>query len=154
MGLSYAGFYLTPTMQLSDFDYSLPQELIAQKPLSERSASRLLLLDPSARTCSDRQFADIVDLVDAGDLLVFNDTLVIPARLFGRKAGGGRIEVLVERVLDDGTLLAHVRASKAPKPGAELNLEDGMHPNEAGHRLLAANVVPALADLLRGMAAN
>jgi S-adenosylmethionine:tRNA ribosyltransferase-isomerase len=99
---------------------------IAQKPLSERSASRLLLLDPSARTCSDRQFADIVDLVDAGDLLVFNDTLVIPARLFGRKAGGGRIEVLVERVLDDGTLLAHVRASKAPKPGAELNLEDAI----------------------------
>ncbi|MDH3219699.1 MAG: tRNA preQ1(34) S-adenosylmethionine ribosyltransferase-isomerase QueA [Gammaproteobacteria bacterium] len=110
-------------MQLSDFDYQLPEELIAQAPLPERRASRMLLLDPRNEHYSDRQFADIVDLVDAGDLLVFNDTLVIPARLYGKKASGGGVEVMVERVLDDATLLAHIRASKSPKPGTELLLE-------------------------------
>ncbi|MDH3389640.1 MAG: S-adenosylmethionine:tRNA ribosyltransferase-isomerase, partial [Gammaproteobacteria bacterium] len=110
-------------MQLSDFDYQLPEELIAQAPLRERRASRMLLVDPSNEHYYDRQFADIVDLVDAGDLLVFNDTLVIPARLYGKKSSGGGIEVMVERVLDDNRLLAHIRASKAPKPGAELVLE-------------------------------
>ncbi|UCH40940.1 MAG: tRNA preQ1(34) S-adenosylmethionine ribosyltransferase-isomerase QueA [Gammaproteobacteria bacterium] len=111
-------------MRLSDFDYSLPEELIAQAPLAERSASRLLLVDPASDRFGDHQFPDIVDFLDSGDLLVFNDTRVIPARLFGRKKSGGQIEVLVERVLDDSTLLAQIRASKAPKPGAELLLED------------------------------
>jgi len=110
-------------MQLSDFDYSLPQELIAQQPLRERSASRLLLVDPRAGTYADRRFADFIDLVDAGDLLVFNDTRVIPARLHGEKHTGGRVEVLVERVLDGQRLLAHLRASKSPRPGTRLRLE-------------------------------
>lgn len=111
-------------MQLSDFDYHLPEQLIAQTPLPERGASRLMHVDPVSDRIDDRQFADLVDLIDPGDLLVFNDTRVIPARLFGQKASGGMLEVLVERVLDDSTLLAHVRASKAPKPGTELLLED------------------------------
>ncbi len=110
-------------MQLSDFDYQLPEELIAQAPLAERSASRLLLVDSLVKDYSDRQFTDIVEFIDSGDLLVFNDTRVIPARLFGRKQSGGQIEVMVERVLDDSTLLAQIRASKAPKPGSELILE-------------------------------
>ena len=110
-------------MQLSDFDYQLPQDLIAQAPLAERSASRLLLVDPADNRFEDRRFGDIVDCIDAGDLLVFNDTRVIPARMFGRKQSGGQVEVLVERVIDDATLLAQIRASKAPKPGVELVLE-------------------------------
>jgi len=111
-------------MQLSDFDYDLPDALIAQTPLAERVASRMLLVDPRLQEVSDRQFSDLTDLVEAGDLLVFNDTRVIPARLFGRKSTGGKVEVMVERVLDDNRLLAHLRASKAPKPGAELILEN------------------------------
>ena len=111
-------------MQLSDFDYHLPEDLIAQQPLPERSASRLLLVDPRRRRFADHKFRAIVDLVDAGDLLVFNDTRVIPARLFGRKQSGGQVEVMVERVLDDGRLLAQIRSSKSPRPGSELLLED------------------------------
>ena len=110
-------------MRLSDFDYQLPQELIAQTPLADRSASRMLLVNPLNNAFSDRQFVEIVDCIEAGDLLVFNDTMVIPARLFGRKQSGGQIEVMVERVLDETTLLAQIRASKAPRPGTELLLE-------------------------------
>jgi S-adenosylmethionine:tRNA ribosyltransferase-isomerase len=110
-------------MRLSDFDYQLPQELIAQTPLADRSASRMLLVDPLNDALSDRHFVEIVDCIEAGDLLVFNDTMVIPARLFGRKQSGGQIEVMVERVLDETTLLAQIRASKAPRPGTELLLE-------------------------------
>ena len=111
-------------MQLSDFDFDLPDELIAQAPLRERSASRLLVVDPARAQLLDRHFADLGDYLNAGDLLVFNDTRVIPARLFGNKASGGRVEVMVERIQDAETLLAHVRASRAPKPGSELRLED------------------------------
>jgi len=114
-------------MQLSDFDYQLPDELIAQAPLAERSASRLLLVDALENDFSDRQFTDIVDCIDSGDLLVFNDTMVIPARLFGRKQSGGQVEVMVERVLDESTLLTQIRASKAPRPGTELILEGEIH---------------------------
>ena len=121
--VSYAVFLPALTMQLSDFDYQLPAQLIAQAPLTKRSASRLLLVDPQANRHMDKRFTDLVDLIEDGDLLVFNDTRVIPARLFGRKQSGGKIEVMVERVLDDETLLAHIRASKAPKPGARLILE-------------------------------
>lgn len=110
-------------MQLSDFDYCLPEELIAQQPLLERAASRLLLVDPCSAEYADRRFTDIVDLVDAGDLLVFNNTRVIPARLYGQKHSGGKVEVMVERVLDAHRLLAHLRASKAPRPGTALRLE-------------------------------
>ena len=123
MALSYAVFGSNPVMQLSDFDYQLPEDLIAQQPLRERSASRLLHVDPGAGLIADRRFTDIVELVEAGDLLVFNDTRVIPARLYGEKRTGGKVEILVERVLDDRTLLAHLRASKAPKSGASLTLE-------------------------------
>jgi S-adenosylmethionine:tRNA ribosyltransferase-isomerase len=111
-------------MQLSDFDYHLPEQLIAQAPLAKRSASRLLLVEPRLDQFSDHRFSDLPAMLEPGDLLVFNDTRVIPARLFGHKHSGGRVEVLVERVLDDETLLAHIRASKAPKPGAPLVLEN------------------------------
>ncbi|RXZ43331.1 tRNA preQ1(34) S-adenosylmethionine ribosyltransferase-isomerase QueA [Crenobacter cavernae] len=102
-------------MQLSDFDYHLPENLIAQHPPAERGASRLLLVDGAQRT--DSTFASFVCQTRAGDVLVFNDTRVIKARLFGEKASGGKVEALVERVLDAHTVLAHVRASKSPKPG-------------------------------------
>jgi len=111
-------------IKLSDFDFELPAELIAQQPLATRRASRLLLVDPQSNELRDRQFAELGDYLRADDLLVFNDTRVIPARLFGRKSTGGKVEVMVERVVDDATLLAHVRASKAPKPGSDLLLDD------------------------------
>ena len=107
---------------LSDFDFELPQELIAQTPLAERSASRLLHVDGDRFI--DRAFADIVDLLDAGDLLVFNDTRVLKARFFGLKETGGKVEVLVERVLDSRTVHAQVRASKSPPPGSVIRLAD------------------------------
>ena len=103
-----------------DFFYHLPQRLIAQRPLPQRTASRLLCLDGERGTIVDRMFADLLDQLRCGDLLVFNDTRVIPARLFGRKATGGKVEVLVERVLGEHGFLAHVRASKAPKPGSRI----------------------------------
>jgi S-adenosylmethionine:tRNA ribosyltransferase-isomerase len=109
-------------MQLSDFDYDLPQELIAQAPLEHRAASRLLVLDGNSGDLSDRAFADLPQLLRPDDLLVFNDTRVIPARLFGRKSSGGRLELLVERVLDTHRVLVQLRASKSPKPGARITL--------------------------------
>jgi S-adenosylmethionine:tRNA ribosyltransferase-isomerase len=110
-------------MRVADFDYTLPPELIAQYPLTERSASRLLTLDAACGDLVDRQFVELPTLLNAGDLLVFNDTRVIPARVFGRKESGGQVELLVERVLDGQRVLAHVRASIAPKPGSELMLD-------------------------------
>lgn len=107
---------------LSDFDFDLPPELIAQTPLSERSASRLLHVDGD--TPVDRQFADIVPLLQAGDLLVFNNTRVLKARFFGVKESGGKIEALIERVLDNRTVHAQVRASKSPGVGVKIRLAD------------------------------
>lgn len=107
---------------LSDFDFDLPHELIAQLPLTERSASRLLHVDGEALV--DRAFADIVDLLTPGDLLVFNDTRVLKARFFGIKETGGKVEVLIERVLDNRTVHAQVRASKSPPPGSVIRLAD------------------------------
>lgn len=107
---------------LSDFDFELPQELIAQFPLPERSASRLLQV--CADRLLDRQFTDIVELFAPGDLLVFNDTRVLKARFYGVKESGGKVEALVERVLDTRTVLAQVRASKTPQPGSRLRLAD------------------------------
>jgi S-adenosylmethionine:tRNA ribosyltransferase-isomerase len=107
---------------LSDFDFDLPPDRIAQLPLPDRSASRLLHLD--GETIVDRQFADIVDQLVPGDLLVMNDTRVLKARFFGVKETGGNVEVLVERVLDSRTVLAQVRASKSPKPGNRIRLAD------------------------------
>ena len=107
-------------MRLSDFDYALPPELVAQHPPSERAASRLLHLDGASGAIEDLRFADIVRLIGAHDVLVVNDTRVIKARLHGRKDSGGDIEALVERVLDTHRALAQVRASKTPKPGRAL----------------------------------
>jgi len=107
-------------MQRRDFFYELPPELIAQQPAAERSASRLLCLD--ADGVRDRAFRDLPPLLRQGDLLVFNDTRVIPARLHGEKVSGGKVEVLVERLLEERRLLAHIRASKAPKAGGRLRL--------------------------------
>lgn len=111
-------------MQTSDFDYDLPRELIAQYPLPERSASRLLVLGRDG-ACTDRRFRDLPGLLAAGDLLVFNETRVIPARLFARKETGGRVELLVERVTGEHAALAHGRASKPLRAGQELALEGG-----------------------------
>ena len=110
-------------MRKSDFQYSLPQELIAQYPVSPRTASRLLTLDGAGGAIRDLRFTDLSTQLQAGDLLVFNDTRVIPARLFGHKDSGGRIEILIERVLNAHSVLAQVRASKPPKPGQMLALQ-------------------------------
>ncbi|MEE4360761.1 MAG: tRNA preQ1(34) S-adenosylmethionine ribosyltransferase-isomerase QueA [Pseudomonadales bacterium] len=109
-------------MQRSDFAFHLPDELIAQAPLTERSASRLLVLEGTDGSLRHGQFRNLPDLLAPGDLVVFNDTRVIPARLFGVKESGGRVEVLVERVLPGHRVLAQVRASKSPKPGTRLVL--------------------------------
>ncbi|WP_413734921.1 tRNA preQ1(34) S-adenosylmethionine ribosyltransferase-isomerase QueA [Sodalis sp. RH21] len=111
-------------MRVADFSFELPETLIAHYPQPERSACRLLALDGPSGEMAHGVFTDLLDKLQPGDLLVFNNTRVIPARLFGRKASGGKIEVLVERVLDDHRVLAHVRASKAPKPGTALLLGD------------------------------
>ena len=107
-------------MRLSDFDYELPPELIAQHPSPERSASRLLHLDERSGQIEDLAFRDIVGLLEPADVLVVNDTKVIKARLQGRKDTGGEVEVLVERVLDHERALAQVRASKSPKAGGRI----------------------------------
>ena len=107
-------------MQLSDFHFQLPDELIARYPAKERTASRLMVLDGASGDVKHRQFSDLLELLNTGDLLVFNDTKVLPARLWGKKSTGGRIEILVERLLDSTRVLAHVRSSKAPKAGSEL----------------------------------
>lgn len=109
-------------MLLSDFDYHLPEELIAQYPPEVRGKSRLL--DTAEQQFKDRLFSDLTQLVKPNDLLVFNDTKVIKARLFGQKATGGKVEVLVERVLSEHEVLAHVRASKSPPAGSDLILAD------------------------------
>ena len=112
-------------MLVSDFQFDLPDELIARYPMPERSASRLLMLDGNTGDTRHGHFRDVLDLVNPGDLLVFNNTRVIPARMFGQKASGGKLEILVERILDDHSVLAHVRASKAPKPGTQILLDNG-----------------------------
>ena len=113
-------------MKLSDFKYNLPPELIAQEALNERTASRLLQVDTQTdpTTFYDKTFSDIIDLIHENDLLIFNNTRVIPARLKGQKESGGKIEVMVERVLDDHRILAHVRSNKSPKVGGRLLLEN------------------------------
>jgi len=113
-------------MLRSDFRYDLPRELIAQTPLPERSASRLLVLDGATGVTEDRRFADLPALLRAGDLLVCNDTRVLPARLAGKRApSGGRVELLLERVLSARRVLVQLRASHMPKPGAEIELTGG-----------------------------
>lgn len=111
-------------MRVADFSFDLPDSLIAHYPQAQRSGCRLLSLDGETGNLSHGVFTDLLDKLYPGDLLVFNNTRVIPARVYGRKASGGKIEVLVERMLDDNRVLAHVRASKAPKPGSALLLGD------------------------------
>ena len=115
---------------VADFDFALPPELIAQHPAAERSASRLL--DGRGERQADRAFRDLPALLRPGDLLVFNDTRVIKARLYGRKASGGAVEALVERVLPGHEVLAHLRASKAPRPGSRLRLADAFEAEVLG----------------------
>ncbi|OGI52766.1 MAG: tRNA preQ1(34) S-adenosylmethionine ribosyltransferase-isomerase QueA [Candidatus Muproteobacteria bacterium RIFCSPHIGHO2_02_FULL_65_16] len=113
-------------MLRSCFQYQLPAELIAQRPAHPRTASRLLALDGASGARRDLTFADLPALLRPGDLMVFNDTRVIPARLLGVKDSGGRVEVLVERVLDERRVLAQVRASKSPRPGRSIRFDGGV----------------------------
>ncbi|WP_418607673.1 tRNA preQ1(34) S-adenosylmethionine ribosyltransferase-isomerase QueA [Pseudoalteromonas sp. US3C1013] len=110
-------------MRVADFSFDLPDELIARFPKADRTSSRLLSLDGPSGAVEHKIFSDILELVNENDLLVFNNTKVIPARMFGQKESGGKVEVLVERVLDEHRVLAHIRASKSPKPGNVLILE-------------------------------
>ena len=113
----------SPLSRLSDYDFELPEDLIAQHPAAERSASRLLVVNDSA--LGDRKFTDLPDLLSPGDLLVMNDTRVLRARFFGHKASGGHIEILIERIHGDGrSARAQIRASKSPKAGSRLHLAD------------------------------
>jgi S-adenosylmethionine:tRNA ribosyltransferase-isomerase len=138
------------TLRLSDFDFALPPELIAQHPSSERSASRLL--DGTAARPVDRIFRDLPALLEPSDLLVFNDTRVIKARLYGIKPSGGRVEALIERLLPGNQALSHLRASKAPKAGSVLRFEDAFDaqvlgregPGDALFRLRFPDAVLAL----------
>ncbi len=131
---------MTSPFTLDDFDFALPPELIAQHPQAERSASKLL--DARGRAPVDRVFRELPELLRKGDLLVFNDTRVIKARLLGHKASGGAVEALVERVLPHNAVWAHLRASKAPRPGSRLRFADafdaevvGRNPDDALYRL-------------------
>ena len=114
-------------MKLTDFDFHLPEQLIAQHPAETRTGSRLLHVDGDTGSINDRQFVDLPAFIEPNDILVFNDTKVIKARLLGKKETGGSAEVLVERVLADGrSALAHIRASKSPKPGSRIMFADGV----------------------------
>ncbi len=121
-------------MQRADFHYELPEELIARYPSEQRSDCRLLCVDGTSGELAHRRFADLLDLLEPGDLLVFNDTRVIPARLHGHKASGGKVEMLLERPLDAHRGLAHLRSSKSPKPGTELIFEGDIHAVVEGRR--------------------
>lgn len=126
-------------MQRADFHYDLPEDRIALHPRKQRSDSRLLHLGQPGAEIHDRQFTDFPGLLNPGDLLVFNNTRVIPARLVGNKETGGRVEVLVERITGAGEVLAHVRASKSPGPGTQLQLDGG----------ITARVLERVDDLFR-----
>jgi S-adenosylmethionine:tRNA ribosyltransferase-isomerase len=137
-------------MRLSDFNFVLPDELIARFPTEQRRGSRLLVADATTQTLLDCEFPALCSLLRAGDLLVFNDTRVIPARLHGRKCSGGRIEILIERVTDQHTVLAHLRSSKTAKAGATIELPGNVSAKvtgrDAGLFTLAFSV-PVLAYL-------
>lgn len=111
-------------MQLNQFDYSLPEQLIAQAPLTERTQSRLLVMDRKAGYVCDTQFASLLNYLNPGDALVVNDTRVIPARLYGHKSTGGQVEILIERVLNRQRALACIKASNTPKAGTQIYLAD------------------------------
>lgn len=121
-------------MQRADFHFELPDELIARYPSEQRSDCRLLCVDGHSGALEHRRFPDLLELLEPGDLLVFNDTRVIPARLHGHKASGGKVEMLLERPLDSHRGLAHIRSSKSPKPGTELIFEGDIHAVVEGRR--------------------
>jgi len=138
-------------MRVSEFDYALPEELIAQRPAPERAASRLLRLDAASGRLDDLSFSDLPDLVDARDAVVLNDTRVVKARLTGRKAGGGRVEVFVERITASREALALIRSSHAPRAGALLVVGDGARVTVLGregerYRVRFAEPVEALLE--------
>ena len=110
-------------MKVSDFHFDLPERLIAQYPLAQRSASRLLHLERGTGTVHDRQFAELPDLLEPGDLLVFNNTRVIPARLWARKSSGGRVEIMLERMISSVEALVQLRVNRKPPPGSRLMVE-------------------------------
>ncbi len=126
-------------MQTSDFHFDLPEELIAQHPPEQRGDSRLLHVNGVTGALNDRHFSDLPDLLEPGDLLVFNNTKVMKSRLFGTKETGGRVEILVERLLDADRALVHVRASKSPKPGSAIEVD--------GHRLYVVGRDDSLFEL-------
>lgn len=121
-------------MKLSDFSFDLPESLIARYPTESRTASRLMAVDGNSGYISHLQFNDIESLIEPGDLLIFNNTRVIPARLLGQKETGGKVEVLIERMLQDNKVLAHVKASKSPKVGARLTLEGAIEVEMLGRQ--------------------
>lgn len=110
-------------MKKNDFNFELPPELIAQYPLPNRSDSRLLTYSRETGRCGHHAFRELADFFEEGDLLVMNDSRVIPARLYGHKASGGQVELLVERIMENGEFLAHIKASKSPKPGGMIHLD-------------------------------
>ncbi|MBK1735326.1 tRNA preQ1(34) S-adenosylmethionine ribosyltransferase-isomerase QueA [Halorhodospira abdelmalekii] len=123
-------------MRRSDFHYELPPQLIAERPAQQRSASRMLVLDRSSGALADRHFTDLPSYLRSGDLLVLNDTRVIPARLAAHKASGGQVEILLERIInaESGHLLCHVRANRAPRPGTSLLLPGGAEARVGGRQ--------------------
>lgn len=121
-------------MKISDFKFDLPEHLIAQHPTEERAASRLLALDGNSGALQDLVFPDLLDLLKPEDLLVFNNTRVIPARLLGHKETGGMVEVLIERIVDTHQALAHIRSSKSPSAGRKLILEDVLNVEVTGRQ--------------------
>jgi len=146
-------------MKRTDFSYILPRELIAQHPLPERTASRLLRLDGSSGDITHHNFVELLDFLEPGDLLVFNNTRVIPARLWGQKTTGGKVEILIERMTGKHTALAHIRSSKSPKPGTDILLCPREGESATGYRLcvtgrndalfcLSSEGGPALSEIL------
>lgn len=140
-------------MRRQDFFFELPDELIAQVPLPERTSSRLLVLNGATGDVQHSYFAHLTDFLHSGDLLVFNNTRVIPARLFGIKQTGGRVEILIERLLPDGSAWAHVRASKAPKPGSTLVVTED-ETGDASEFVLRVEAREAALFLLKPEVAN
>ena len=143
-----------PHLKRSDFQFELPRELIAQQPLAQRSDSRLLHWPLAGGQLADRQFRDLPGLLRDGDLLVFNNTRVIPARLFGRKQTGGQVEIMLERLLNERECLAQLRVSKSPREGSHIVLEDGSRMEVTGRagsffklRLLDDDLGPKLEQL-------
>ncbi len=122
---------VSETMRRQDFYFDLPEELIAQQPTEERTQSRLLVMEPDG-SVSDQHFPDLLSYLNENDCLIFNDTKVIPARLFGQKSTGGQVELLIERVLDNERVLSHVRSSRAPKAGAVLHIADAFEAEVLG----------------------